>query len=192
MQSSAIKSMSNGNRKSNIMSKGNTKPKFQRKPKLSPEEARKALITGVTRFISILRELFRNNGKLAKNIDPAYAMVLEQQIKLIPKDWIVGSYETFNMLEGMINCFNFNKLNEVIQTSCSKIWFQIDSYSFVMNYMLSAFDLGPEAKAICENLMSIFKPLCDCIDHIFAYPEEFCQRLADLSETTDYDDIFGK
>ena len=161
-----------------------------KKERLSPKESRQGLIDGVSRFLHTMRQVFRNNRVLYESIDDAYAMLLADQIRIIPNDWIVGSYETFMMLEGMVNCFDFRKLNNVIQNSCSKIWFAVDSYSFMVNHMFKALDVSPDARAICTNLMKIFIPLCNCIDHIFAHPEEFVQRLADLSETDENNDIF--
>ena len=165
--------------------------KFTRTPRLSPQEARKELIKGIHELIRTLRELFKRNHQLASAIDEAYEYLLEDQIRLIPNDWIRGSYETFDMMRGMVLCVDFIKLNEVIQTRSSKVWFNMDCYSFIVNHMFNAITDGGNTRAVCENLMQIFRPLCDCIDHIFMHPEEFVQRLADVcGNDKEHGDIF--
>ena len=169
----------------------NQSTKFIRAPKLSPKEAREELIKGIHNLLRVIRELFKRNHKLASSIDEAYGYLLEDQLRLIPCDWISGCYDTYQMLRGMIDCIDFNKLNVVIQTRSSKVWFNMDSYGFIVNHMFNAFGNQTNARAICENLMQIFRPLCDCIDHIFMHPEEFVQRLADVcGNTKEHADIF--
>lgn len=164
--------------------------KCVRRKKLEPKEARDEMIKTIKNFIKLLREIFRKNRKLASSIDEAYELLLEDQIRLIPNNWIVGTNETVYMLKGMIESIDFIKMNRVIQTSCSKIWFDVDSYSFVVNYLFKALDVSPNAYSVCCNLMEIFRPLCNCIDHIFSHPEEMMQRMADISVTKENADIF--
>ena len=164
---------------------------FTKRQRLPPKESREALIKDIHSLIKILREIFRNNRKLSSSIDEAYEYLIEDQIRLIPNDWICGAYETCDMLKGMIMCFDFIKLNEVIQTRSSKVWFHMDCYSFIINDMFRALHDQGNTRAVLENLMQIFKPLCNCIDHIFMHPEEFVQRLADVcGNTKENADIF--
>ena len=163
---------------------------LKRRARLPPKESRENLIKGIHDLIRILREIFRNNHKLASSIDEAYEFLIEDQIRLIPNDWICGAYETFDMLKGMVLCFDFRRLNEVIQTRSSKVWFHMDCYNFIIKDMFRAVT-DNNTRAVLENLMQIFKPLCNCIDHIFMHPEEFVQRLADVcGNATENADIF--
>ena len=86
-------------------------PRYVRKKKLEPKQARIEMIKTIRDFIRILRELFRKNRKLSDDIDEAYECLIEDQIRLIPNDWIVGVNETVDMLKGMILAINFDKLN---------------------------------------------------------------------------------
>lgn len=165
--------------------------RYTRRARLSPKESRTRLISDIHALIKTLREIFKNNHKLASSIDEAYEYLIEDQIRLIPNDWICGAYETCDMLKGMVLCIDFRKLNEVIQTRSSKVWFHMDCYTFIINDMFRALEDQGNTRAVLENLMQIFKPLCNCIDHIFMHPEEFVQRLADVcGNATEHNDIF--
>ena len=165
--------------------------KVIRAHRLTPKESKEQLIKDVHELIRILREIFKRNHKLASSIDVAYEYLLEDQIRLIPNDWLCGACETFTMMKGLFGCVDFNKVNRVIQSSVSKVWFQMDSYKFIINDMFRALEDQGNTRTVCENLMQIFRPICNCIDHIFMHPEEFVQRLADVCGTqTEHADIF--
>lgn len=165
--------------------------KMTKRPRLPPKESRERLIKDIHSLIKNLREIFKHNHQLASSIDEAYEYLLEDQIRLIPNDWICGAYETCDMLKGMVMCFDFKKLNEVIQTRSSKVWFHMDCYNFIIQDMFRALVDQGNTRAVLENLMQVFKPLCNCIDHIFMHPEEFVQRLADVCGDMDENgDIF--
>jgi hypothetical protein len=164
---------------------------FTKRPRLSPKASREKLIEDIHSLIKTLREIFKNNRKLSSSIDEAYEYLLEDQIRLIPNDWICGAYETCDMLKGIIMCFDFIGLNKVIQTRASKVWFRMDCYDFIINDMFRALTDQGNTRAVLENLMQVFKPLCNCIDYIFMHPEEFVQRLADVcGKTKENGDIF--
>ena len=131
---------------------------FTKRQRLPPKESREKLIKDVHSLIKVLREIFRNNRKLSASIDEAYEYLIEDQIRLIPNDWICGAYETCDMLKGMVMCLDFVKLNEVIQTRSSKVWFHMDCYNFIINDMFRALTDQGNTRAVLENLMQIFKP----------------------------------
>ena len=132
-------------------------------------------------FICKFREIYRLNYEIYSGIDIAFEQIIMDQINLIPDAWIKGVYETWSMLVGMSECIDFHKLDNVIQKNCSKIWFSVNSYNFVLGYIESQ-GFSKNVMAILRNLMSEFKPLFKCIDYMFAHPEEVVHRMAMVSD----------
>lgn len=159
---------------------------------LTPQQARVNLIAGTSEVIKIFRIIYSNNRKIVDSLDEAYEEMIIQQIKFIPNDWIKGCCETFYMIRGLILCMDFKKMNDTVFSKgiCSKLWFDIDSFEFVKNYLIKTNKYGKRTETLLEDMLNVFRPICNCIDHIFAHPIEIMDKVASIYHTTDYNDIF--
>lgn len=159
---------------------------------LTPEKARELLIKGICEALRLCRFLYKGNTKILEQIDEAYEAVLVQNIKFIPKDWIVGCYKTYYTTRRAVLCFDFRKVYDAVFCNdiFARLWFPINSFSFIHDYMIKTSKYSDRTEHLLEEVLNVFRPICMCIDHMAAHPKEIMERVLDLYDCVENDDIF--
>lgn len=146
----------------------------------------KRLAKRIHELLTFLRAAFITNKSMLKDINEEFEDTLIYQMKLIPKTWIVGFYESVEMFIDIAKSMNpHSLLAAVTKHQKSRLWFDINTYDiFMTNCVKNQINDGDIVAAV-ENVTQQLRPVCTLIDYLFKYPHTILTNICDYIDIDD-------
>lgn len=133
----------------------------------------------VSKFIKILRSIYKDlNRDIYASLGKPFQKSVLKFVNIIPKDWIHGLLRCLEMLYGMAQCVDFDRLAEVLHKNVAVAWAHINSKRFVFDAMRGYCTVSVSYEKAAENILENFDPIFNAIDYIFGHEVVFVDQVA--------------